>query len=214
MKGLCLILDQDLLRVSPDRAMRQALAAGVNTFQYRNKNGARKNIYETALMLSRLAGKAQACFIVNDHADIAAAVDADGVHLGQDDLPIEFARTLLGRDKLIGISTHNLEQARAAEAAGADYIGFGPIFKTSTKDAGTTQGIRNLTIIKNSVAIPVIAIGGINQANVQFVAQTGADGAAVISVVLAAPDLRFAAEQLVSIWINEIAKITTGNGEK
>ncbi|MCK9417774.1 MAG: thiamine phosphate synthase [Nitrospirae bacterium] len=202
MRGLCLILDQDLLRVSPEQAMRQALDAGVKFFQYRSKNGARKSIHETTLMLSRIARNAQALFLVNDHADIAAAVDADGVHLGQDDLPIEFARKLLGRDKLIGISTHNLEQARAAEAAGADYIGFGPIFKSSTKDAGQTQGIQNLTIIKNSVAIPVIAIGGINQANVQFVAQAGADGAAVISGVLTAPDITLAAEQLVSIWTN------------
>ncbi len=171
-------------------------------FQYRNKNGARKGIYETALMLSHIARNAQACFIVNDHADIAAVVGADGVHLGQDDLPIEFARKLLGRDKLIGISTHGLEQARAAEAAGADYIGFGPIFKTSTKDAGQTQGIQNLTIIKNSVAIPVIAIGGINQANVQFVAQTGADGAAVISSVLASLDIGSSAEQFLNLWSN------------
>jgi thiamine-phosphate pyrophosphorylase len=202
MKGLCLILDQDLLRVSPEQAMQQALAAGVKSFQYRSKNGARKDIYETALMLAQIAGNAKACFIVNDHADIAAAVDADGVHLGQDDLPIEFARKLLGRNKLIGISTHSLEQARAAEAAGADYLGFGPIFKTSTKDAGQTQGIENLTIVKSAVAVPVIAIGGINQANIQFVAQAGADGAAVISVVLAAPDIRLAAEQLISIWMN------------
>jgi thiamine-phosphate pyrophosphorylase len=202
MRGLCLILDQDILRVTADQAMQQALAAGVKFFQYRSKSGARKVIYETALMLSRIARNEQACFIVNDHADIAAAVDADGVHLGQDDLPIEFARKLLGRDKLIGISTHSLDQARAAEAAGADYIGFGPIFKTSTKDAGQTQGIQNLTIIKNSVAIPVIAIGGINQANVQSVARAGADGAAVISVVLAAPDIRDAAQQLVGIWKN------------
>lgn len=211
MKGLCLILDQDLLRGTPDAAMRQALAAGVNIFQYRSKNGARKDIYETALLLSRVAADADACFIVNDHADIAAAVDADGVHLGQDDLPVEFARLLLGRDKLVGISTHNLEQARSAEAAGADYIGFGPIFKTSTKDAGPTQGIQNLTIIKKSVAIPVVAIGGINQANVQFVARAGADGAAVISVVLNAPDIRLAAEQLVGLWINETEKITREN---
>jgi thiamine-phosphate pyrophosphorylase len=153
-------------------------------------------------MLSQIARNAKACFMVNDHADIAAAVDVDGVHLGQDDLPIEFARKLLGGDKLIGISTHSLEQARAAEAAGADYIGFGPIFRTSTKDAGQTQGIQNLTIIKKSVAIPVIAIGGINQANMQFVAQVGADGAAVISGVLVAPDIRIVAEQLVSTWTN------------
>jgi len=182
--------------------MRQALAAGVTFFQYRSKNAKRKGIYESTLMLSRIAANAKACFIVNDHADIAAAVDADGVHLGQDDLPIVFARKMLGRDKLIGISTHSLEQARIAEAAGADYIGFGPVFKTSTKDAGTTQGIRNLTLVKNSVGIPVIAIGGINQANVQFVAQAGANGAAVISAVLITPDIRFAAEQLVGIWKN------------
>ena len=207
MKGLCLILDQDLLRVSPEQAMRQALAAGVKFFQYRSKNGKRKGIYDTALMLSRIAGNAKACFIVNDHADIAAAVDADGVHLGQNDLPIAFARKLLGKDKLIGISTHSLEQARAAEGAGADYIGFGPIFKTSTKDAGQTQWIQNMTIIKNSVAIPVIAIGGINQANVQFVAQAGADGAAVISVVLAAPDIGFAAEQMVRIFTKAVPKV-------
>jgi thiamine-phosphate pyrophosphorylase len=182
--------------------MQQALAAGVKFFQYRSKSGARKAIYETSLTLSRIARNEQACFMVNDHADIAAAVDADGVHLGQDDLPIEFARKLLGRDKLIGISTHSLEQARAAEAASADYIGFGPIFKTSTKAAGQTQGVQKLTIIKNSVGIPVIAIGGISQANVQLVAQAGADGAAVISAVLAAPDIRFAAQQLVSMWAN------------
>ncbi len=182
--------------------MRQALAAGVRFFQYRSKNGARKGIYETSLMLSRIARDAGALFIVNDHTDIAAAAGANGVHLGQEDLPIEFARKLLGRDKLIGVSTHSREQARSAENAGADYIGFGPIFKTSTKDAGQTQGVPNLTIIKNSVAIPVIAIGGINQANVQFVAQAGADGAAVISGVLTAPDIRSAAEQLVGIWTN------------
>lgn len=189
-----------MLRVSPERAMKQALAGGVKFFQYRNKNGTRKGIYETSLLLARIARNTEARFMVNDHADIAAAVDADGVHLGQDDLPIEFARKLLGRDKVIGISTHSLEQARAAEAAGADYIGFGPIFRTSTKDAGPTQGTRNLASIKHSVAIPVMAIGGINQANVQYVAQAGADGAAVISVVLAAPDIRRATEQIVGIW--------------
>jgi thiamine-phosphate pyrophosphorylase len=182
--------------------MQQALAVGVRFFQYRSKGGTRKSIYEHSLQLAQLARGSGALFIVNDHADIAAAVDADGVHLGQDDLPIEFARKLLGSAKLIGISTRNPEQARAAEAAGADYIGFGPIFKTSTKDAGPTQGIRNLAIIRNSTTVPVIAIGGINQANVQFVAQAGADGAAVISGVLSAPDMSSAAKQLLGIWTN------------
>jgi len=182
--------------------MRQALAGGVKFFQFRNKSGTRKGIYESSLLLARIARDAKACFLVNDHADIAAAVAADGVHLGQDDLSPEHARRLLGSGKIIGISTHSVEQAKAAEAAGADYIGFGPIFKTSTKDAGQTQGIGNLITIKNSVAIPVIAIGGINQANIQFVAKAGSDGAAVISAILSTTDIGSAAEQLVNIWIN------------
>ncbi len=177
--------------------MQQALDAGVKFFQYRNKNGARKGIYETALMLARIARNAQARFIVNDHADIAAAVDADGVHLGQDDLPIEFARKLLGKDKLIGISTHSLEQAGAAEAAGADYIGFGPIFPTATKDAGQTQGILNLSIIRQTVTLPVIAIGGIKHSNVQSVISSGADGVAVISAILSAGNITTAAENML-----------------
>jgi thiamine-phosphate pyrophosphorylase len=177
--------------------MQQALDAGVKFFQYRNKDGARKGIYETALMLARIARNAQALFIVNDHADIAAAVGAGGVHLGQDDLPIEFARKLFGRDKLIGISTHSLEQAVAAEASGADYIGFGPIFPTTTKEAGQTQGIRNLAIIRQTVSLPVIAIGGIKHTNVQDVIRSGADGVAVISAILSAGNVTTAAESML-----------------
>lgn len=189
--------------------MQQGLAAGVRFYQYRSKNSPRRYLYEISVLLARIARDAGALFIVNDHADIAAAADADGVHLGQDDLPLECSRKVLGAGKIIGVSTHSIAQARAAEAAGADYIGFGPIFKTSTKDAGQTQGIGNLTLIKQSVALPVIAIGGINEANVQFVAQAGADGAAVISAVLAATDITIAAEQLVRIWMNEtMPKIT------
>jgi len=179
--------------------MQQAIAAGVRFFQYRDKKGTRKSIYETSVRLAGMAAQAKACFVVNDHADIAAAAGSDGVHLGQDDLPIEFARKLLGNDKLIGISTHSLEQAMAAEAAGADYIGFGPVFKTSTKDAGTTQGIRSLAVVRNSIAIPVIAIGGINQANVEFVLRAGADGAAVISAVLSTGDVQRASEEMLRI---------------
>ena len=179
--------------------MRQALAAGVRFFQYRDKKGKRKSIYETAVRLAGIAAQAKACFVVNDHADIAAASGADGVHLGQDDLPIEYARKLLGNDKRIGISTHSLDQARRAEAAGADYIGFGPIFRTSTKDAGTMQGVQNLIVVRNSINIPVIAIGGINQANVEFVLRAGADGAAVISAVLSTDDIHRASEEMLRI---------------
>ena len=177
--------------------MSQALAAGVRFFQYRNKSGTRREIYETSLRLVLLARGAGALFIVNDHADIALAADADGVHLGQDDLPIEHARGLLGSGKLIGVSTHSPEQAKAAEAGGADYIGFGPIFRTSTKEAGPVQGIEMIPVIKRTVAVPVFAIGGITHGNVDKVIAAGADGVAVISAILSAPDRKTAAEELM-----------------
>jgi thiamine-phosphate pyrophosphorylase len=179
--------------------MQQAFNGGVRFFQYRNKYGERKSIYETSVLLSRVAKNAKACFVVNDHADIAAAVDADGVHLGQDDLPIDLARKLLGKDKLIGISTHNREQAMTAQSAGADYIGFGPIFPTTTKDAGQMQGIQNLSIIKQTVSIPVIAIGGIKHSNIQEVFKCGADGAAVISAILSADNITTAVETMIRL---------------
>jgi len=191
------VLDQDLLRVTPEQAMAAAIAAGVRFFQYRNKNGSRRAVYETSLRLALLAKMSGALFFVNDHADIAAAVDADGVHLGQDDLPIEHARGLLGTKKLIGISTHSREQAVAAEISGADYIGFGPIFTTTTKDAGQVQGCAGITLIKQTVSIPVIAIGGITQGNVRDVIKAGADGVAVISAILSAPDIGRAAETMI-----------------
>lgn len=179
--------------------MTQTLAAGVTFFQYRNKSGSRSQIYETSQLLARTAARAGAVFIVNDHADIAAAVDADGVHLGQDDLPVLYARKLLGNEKLIGVSTHSIDQALAAEAAGADYVGFGPLFKTTTKDAGAARGIGNLAVIKKTVSIPVIAIGGIKQENIGEVMRTRADGAAVISAVFASRDIQSSAEEMIRL---------------
>ena len=141
--------------------------------------------------------RAGGVFIVNDHADIAKAVDADGVHLGQDDLPLAYGRTVLGGDKLIGISTHSIEQAREAEAAGADYVGFGPIFPTMTKDAGPCQGANMLRSVRNAVTLPVLAIGGIRPDNLAEAILAGADGVAVISAVLSAPDPGVAARTMI-----------------
>jgi thiamine-phosphate pyrophosphorylase len=183
--------------VSPEQALLLALSAGVKIFQYRNKNASRKELYDTALRLVHLAHESEALFIVNDHADIAVAVGADGVHLGQDDLPIEYARKLLGPGKLIGISTHSLKQAKNAQASGADYIGFGPLFATTTKDAGQAQGIGALKVVKQAVSIPIIAIGGITCAHVLEVIRAGADGVAVISAVLSTDDIKSAAEEMM-----------------
>ena len=198
--GLCLIIDQDLLRIRPELAMAQALSAGVECFQYRNKHGSRKVIYETSMQLAGIARKANAVFLVNDHADIAVAVDADGVHLGQDDLPIEYAQRILPKGKIIGISTQTAAHALTAESAGADYIGFGPIFETASKDdAGAGLGIENLMTIRKMVSIPIMAIGGINHKNVEDVIRAGADGVAVISAVLSADDIRQSAEDMLRI---------------
>ncbi len=191
---------------SAEQAASLALSGGVRLIQYRNKSGPRKAIYETALRLARMIRPAGALFIVNDHTDIAAAVDADGIHLGQEDLPIEYARKLLGREKIIGISTHSAEQAAAAQTGGADYIGFGPIFKSSTKDAGHVLGVGQISLIRRLITIPILAIGGITRENVGDVICAGADGAAVISAVLSSPDIKSAAEELV----REIQKAADG----
>ncbi len=159
------------------------------------------------MRLARLLRSAGAVFILNDHADIAVAVDADGVHLGQDDLPIEYARKLLGPKKLIGISTHSQEQARAAQMSGADYIGFGPVFPTLTKDAGPVQGIEKLRTVCQRVTISVLAIGGISRKNVNAVLRSGADGVAVVSEILTATDITSASREM----IREIQK-ATNNG--
>jgi thiamine-phosphate pyrophosphorylase len=157
-----------------------ALKAGIRWVQYRRKSGTRRQLYRQAKKLRELTGRFGALFIVNDFADIALAVKADGVHIGQDDLPLREARKIMG-GKIIGVSTHNLEEALAAEKAGADYIGFGPIFPTDTKDAGAPKGPGSLVEIKHSVAISVIAIGGINPFNVAKVFSAGCDGVAVSS---------------------------------
>lgn len=164
-------------------AVREVLKAGVTFIQYREKDKARREIYEEALRLRELTRSFNAVLIINDHADIALAAAADGVHLGQDDLPLHEARKVMGSG-IIGISTHTFEQAREAEAEGADYIGFGPMFHTTTKDAGRPVGTESLRSIRKSVGIPVVAIGGINVDNLEDVISAGADAVAVATAIV------------------------------
>ncbi len=179
--------------------MREALEAGIRFFQYRAKQASRRAVYEQCLKLAALAREAGAVFIVNDHADIAMAAGADGVHLGQDDIPLREARSVVGTGRIIGISTHNTAQALEAQAGGADYIGFGPVYSTSTKDAGPAQGVEAVAAVVRTVRIPVVAIGGINRTNAADVIRAGAAGVAVISAVLSAPDLGRAAADIVMV---------------
>ncbi len=183
IEGLCLITDRKVSGMSAEEITAAALRAGAVCIQYREKEKSRRELYHEAFRLRGLTREAGSIFIVNDHADIAFAVGADGVHLGQDDLPLPEARKIMG-DRIIGISTHSVAEAVEAEEGGADYIGFGPIFSTSTKDAGEPKGVDMLREIKGRVKIPVVAIGGISLENLSRVIDAGADGIAVASAIL------------------------------
>jgi thiamine-phosphate pyrophosphorylase len=177
-----------------------ALAAKVRTFQLRMKTMETRAFYEMAAVLCPLVQGDGGTFIANDRCDVALAVRADGVHLGQEDLPLADARAFLGREKLIGVSTHNLTQALAAEAGGADYIGFGPIFPTTTKEKpDPVVGVAGLREVRARVRIPIVAIGGITVGNTAEVMAAGADAVAVVSAVLVAPDPQAALTELLKV---------------
>ena len=182
--GLCFITDRTVSGLSYEDMTHKVLLKGVRWIQFREKERSRHDIYGEAIRLRRLTKDYNAVLIINDFPDIAICAGADGVHLGQDDLPLKEARKIMGRNRIIGISTHSLEQATVAEKDGADYIGFGPIFPTLTKDAGRPKGIEMLHEVKKKVNIPVVAIGGINLVNVKSVLHTGVDAIAVASAIL------------------------------
>jgi thiamine-phosphate pyrophosphorylase len=168
---------------------RMAIAGGADTIQFRQKHGSTRELIETAKAMKELCAGAGIAFIVNDRIDVAMASDADGVHLGQDDFPIELARKLLGGNKIIGGSAGNIEEALKCAAEGADYIGFGPVYATGSKeDAGPATGIEVMKNLSRVVSLPVIAIGGVNSENITEIISAGAHGVAVISAVCCSED--------------------------
>jgi thiamine-phosphate pyrophosphorylase len=190
LPALYAILDPEQIgSSSPDSVLRQLLQGGAKMIQLRAKAMSSRDFIQLAQKARDLTIPFDCKLIVNDRIDIALGSAADGVHLGQEDLPLEVGRKLLG-DRLIGISTHSLEQAKEAEANGADYIGFGPIFGTATKNTGyTARGLEMLARIRAAVDLPIVAIGGITEANIQDVWRVGADSAAIISDILKADDV-------------------------
>ena len=192
LNRLYIILDPS---VCPERSLVEVLTAsaeaGASLFQYRNKTASMKEAYVEALALRQAATKAGVLFIVNDRCDLALAVDADGVHLGQGDLPLDLARKVMGPKKLIGISTHNPDQVWEASAGKPDYLGFGPIFTPGSKqDHDPVVGLEGLRAMRKLTSLPVFAIGGIQIGQVREVMEAGADGVAVISAILKAADIR------------------------
>ena len=188
LKGYYFITDESLSRMGNLDDVRQAVAAGVKIVQYRNKSGSTSEKMEEAAKLREICKDIH--FIVNDRLDVALASGADGVHIGRDDAPYEAARKLLGENKIIGVTVHNVLEALEAESLGADYVGASPIFATGTKsDAGAPAGTALITDIKKVLRIPVVAIGGITLENAGEVVAAGADALCAISAVLSKEDV-------------------------
>ena len=176
-------------RFSHVELTRLAIAGGADTIQFRQKIGSTRELIDMACQMKRLCEDAGVSFIVNDRVDVALAAEAHGVHLGQDDFPIPLARKLLGPDRIIGGSASDLDEARICLSEGADYVGFGPVFPTTSKDdAGPVSGIAMLKEVVDIIPLPIIAIGGITVENAWEVMETGAGGIAVISAVCCQKD--------------------------
>lgn len=204
--GVYLITDQqdDLLK-----RVAQALRGGVTVLQYRAKDKPYEFCLEEGNRLKQLCSRFGSLFIVNDDLRLAHALDADGVHLGQDDSSPQQARELLGPDKIIGVSTHNLDEALKAESDGADYLGFGAMYPTDSKCITHMPGTSGLAAIRDRVKLPIVAIGGISPANACRVIEAGADAVAVISSVLAVPRPEVAAAEL-RLLFNRLAPYPRG----
>ena len=180
--------------------VREALEGGVTLVQYRAKTASSAEMYAEALQLKALCDSFNVPLIINDRLDIAMAVGAAGVHWGQDDLPCAAARKILGEDYIIGVSAHNPAEAKAALQSGADYLGCGAVFGTATKADVKKLGTEGLTAICREKGLPVVGIGGVTADNYREVRAAGADGAAIVSGILAQPD--------ISATVRAIAKVS------
>lgn len=177
----------------------EALQGGVTIVQYRSKETDGGIMYKEATALKKLCDKYQVPLIINDRVDVALAVGAAGVHLGQDDLPCEVARKLVPDGFIIGVSAHNVEEALLAQRAGADYLGCGAVFGSQTKNNVSSLGLEKLKSIREAVDMPIVGIGGVTAHNYAKVLETGANGAAIVSGILGVVDIKSETEKFVNI---------------
>ena len=199
---LYLVTDRGMLNgANLYHAVREAIRGGVTLLQLREKDVSSSEFYNIAVEMKKLANSYQVPLIINDRLDIALAVDADGLHIGQEDLPLDIARKVLGPGKILGYSVSNLIEAEYGEKHGADYLGAGPVYHTGSKETATEPiGIDGIKRIKESVSIPVVGIGGIGMSNIVKVKESGIDGISVISAILARDDINAAARDLKKAW--------------
>lgn len=199
ISGLYVILDRQVLAGKDELDVaRQTIEGGARIIQLRDKQNKKGEILLVAQKLMGLCKQAAVLFIVNDHLDIAIAVDADGVHIGQEDLPLSAIRRQLPIDKIVGCSVRTASQASKAQTEGADYIAVGSVFPTTTKEEAVVVGVATVTEVKRTVSLPLVAVGGISERTIPEVVAAGADSVAVASAVLNEKDVRGAVRKLVA----------------
>ncbi|MCH5251835.1 MAG: thiamine phosphate synthase [Lachnospiraceae bacterium] len=196
---LYLCTDRELMTTDTiEESVELAIKGGITVVQLREKNSTSREFYKLAHGVKEITDAYEIPLIINDRIDIAMAVGADGVHLGQKDMPIQAARNLLGSDKIVGATANTVEAAVEAWKNGADYLGVGDVFGTSTKADTTHITLEELKKIRLAVQIPVVAIGGVNAENISLLRETGVEGAAVISAIVGQKDITAAAETLIA----------------
>jgi len=199
---LYLVTDRELMSTGTlEEAVENAIKGGCTLVQLREKTASSLEFYENALKVKAVTDKYNIPLVINDRVDIAVAIDAAGVHVGQDDLPAHAVRRIIGEGKILGVSANSVESALQAQSDGADYIGVGAVYSTNTKtDAGVITRER-LLAVRQAVTVPIVAIGGINLRNAAQLKDTGINGIAVVSAILSQKDIEAAARELKSMFV-------------
>ena len=204
---LYLVTNRELMSSKTiEKSVKEAIKGGCTIVQLREKDISSKEFYDIAKSLRKITKKYKVPFIINDRVDIALAVNADGVHVGQSDLSLKNVRKLIGKDKIIGVSCGNLEEAKKAYKDGADYLGVGAVFPTNTKKDAKDVGIDGLKEIINNIPLPIVAIGGINKENIENLRDINLAGVALVSAIISQKDVKNSAKEIKKIYKNKIKK--------
>jgi len=199
--SIYLVTDRDLMSTETlEEAVEQAIIGGCTLVQLREKDCSSLDFYNTAVKVKGITDKYNVPLLINDRLDIALAVDAAGVHVGQSDLPATVVRKIVGEDKIIGVSTGSLEQALKAQKDGADYIGVGAMYETGTKKDANSTSMEELKKIRENISLPIVVIGGINKERIKDFDGIGIDGLAIVSAIIAQKDIAEATMELKSIF--------------
>jgi len=202
---LYLVTDRGLMSTSTlEEATEQAILGGVTLVQLREKNATSLEFYNLAINIKKVTDKYNVPLIINDRVDIALAVNADGVHIGQSDLPASVVRGIIGNKKIVGVSASTVEKAVKAEKDGADYIGVGAVFQTQTKEIANSVSIEMLKQIRNRIVIPMVAIGGIKLENISHFKGTDIDGISVVSGIISSPDIKTTASEYKRMFLEDV----------